>query len=281
MIKLTYTPDLDAYFARIGDSGSRQPTLDTLNRIIEAHIRTIPFENLDILLGQPISVELADIEQKLVHRQRGGYCFEQNSLLQQVLVGLGFSVTAISARVRMQRPRSFMPTRTHLFLRVELEGQSWLVDVGIGALSPTAALRLTLDTPQQTPHETRRFVAAGEWTGFDQRAPDAVLHHQVLLGASWEDICEFTLEQMHPVDRELGNWYTSTHPNSHFRNRLIVARSTETGRITLADRELKHRSAAGDSTTRQLNSDEEVLEVLDEEFGLSFPEGTRFDYLQS
>jgi len=275
---MSYSPDLDAYFSRINDSGSREPTLETLNRLIAAHVRTIPFENLDILLGRPISVGLEAIEQKLVHDRRGGYCFEQNTLFQQVLLALGFSVRAISARVRLQRERSFMPARTHLFLRVEIDGQSWLADVGVGALSPTSALRLTLDTPQSTPHETRRIIAAGEWSGFEQRAPDAVLFHQALLDNRWQDICEFTLEEMHPIDRELGNWFTSAHPDSHFRNRLVVARATETGRVTLLNRELKHRGADGRTETRYLDTDEEILTVMYAEFSLSFPAGTSFEH---
>ena len=275
---MSYSPDLDAYFSRINDSGSREPTLETLNRLIAAHVRTIPFENLDILLGRPISVGLEAIEQKLVHDRRGGYCFEQNTLFQQVLLALGFSVRAISARVRLQRERSFMPARTHLFLRVEIDGQSWLADVGVGALSPTSALRLTLDTPQSTPHETRRIIAAGEWSGFEQRAPDAVLFHQALLDNRWQDICEFTLEEMHPIDRELGNWFTSAHPDSHFRNRLVVARATETGRVTLLNRELKHRGADGRTETRYLETDEEILTVMYAEFSLSFPAGTSFEH---
>ena len=275
---MSYSPDLDAYFSRINDSGSREPTLETLNRLIAAHVRTIPFENLDILLGRPISVGLEAIEQKLVHDRRGGYCFEQNTLFQQVLLALGFSVRAISARVRLQRERSFMPARTHLFLRVEIDGQSWLADVGVGALSPTSALRLTLDIPQSTPHETRRIIAAGEWSGFEQRAPDAVLFHQALLDNRWQDICEFTLEEMHPIDRELGNWFTSAHPDSHFRNRLVVARATETGRVTLLNRELKHRGADGRTETRYLETDEEILTVMYAEFSLSFPAGTSFEH---
>ena len=274
---MDFTPDLDAYFGRIGDQGPRDPTLATLNRIVEAHVRTIPFENLDILLGKGISVELPDIERKLVHDRRGGYCFEQNSLLQHVLLELGFEVRALSARVRAQKPREFTPPRTHLFLRVELDGQAWLVDVGVGSMSPTAALRLELDTPQPTPHETRRIVASGDWQGFDRRSPDAVLYHQILYGDTWNDVCEFTLEEMFPIDRELGNWFTSTHPASHFRSTINVARSTRTGRVTLQARELKHRAADGKAAGRTLESPEELIEVLLQEFGLQFPDGTRFD----
>lgn len=274
---MPFTPNLEAYFARIGDTGSREPTLATLNRIVEAHVRTIPFENLDILLGKGVSVELPDIERKLVHDRRGGYCFEQNSLMQHVLLALGYEVRALSARVRAQKPRDFTPPRTHLFLRVELDGQSHLVDVGVGSMSPTATLRLELETPQPTPHETRRIVAAGDWQAFDRRSPDAVLYHQILYGDEWSDVCEFTLEEMHPIDRELGNWFTSTHPASHFRSAINVARSTPTGRITLQGRELKHRGANGQAESRTLETREQLLAALRKEFGLQFAEGTRFD----
>jgi N-hydroxyarylamine O-acetyltransferase len=278
-VKESFNPDLDAYFERIGDTGSRDPNLATLNRIVEAHIRTIPFENLDVVLGHPISVQPADIERKLVHRGRGGYCFEQNSLLQFVLIALGYAVQPISARVCIQKPRSFTAPRTHLFLRVELDGEAWLADVGVGSFSPTCALRLVLNDPQITPHEMRRIVSVGDWSGLDRRAPDAVLYHQVLLGDAWEDICEFTLEEMQPVDRELGNWFTSAHPDSQFRSQIKVSRSTGTGRITLLDRELKKRGKGAEVVIRLLRSDEEVLETLREEFGICLPAGTSFAHL--
>lgn len=272
-----HSVDLDAYFKRIGLDASRNANLDALNRIVEAHVRTIPFENLNILLDRPISLAPADIEQKLVHEKRGGYCFEQNGLLLLVLSALGYRVRPLSARVRLQHPRSSTPARTHMFLQVELEEEQWLVDVGVGGLSLTSAIRLELDTPQSTPHETRRIVATGSWSGFEQRSPDASLFHQVLLGDEWSDVCEFTLEEMHPIDRELGNWFTSAHPDSHFGNRLTVAHSTAGGRVTLLNRELKRREANGMATSQTLTTDEELLEALASEFGMHFPEGTRFN----
>ncbi len=273
---VTFTPDLDAYFARLGDDGPREPNLSNLDRLVAAHARGIPFENLDVLLGKGISLAAEDVERKLVHAGRGGYCFEQNSLMLTVLTALGYDVQPISARVRIGRPRSVTPARTHLFLRVELDGRTRLVDVGVGALSLTSSIELVLDTPQETPHETRRIVATGEWDGLERRSPDARLYHQVRLGDAWEDVCDFTLEEMHPIDRELGNWYTSAHPESHFGSRLVVARATETGRVSLLNWELKRRDASGDAETRTLESEEERLAVLRDEFGLDFPEGTRF-----
>ncbi len=274
---MSFQPDLDAYFMRLKDSGSRAPTLATLSRIVAGHIQQIPFENLDILLGQNISIEPSAVEAKLVHAHRGGYCFEHNTLLLHVLRAMGFSTTPISARVRIQRERSFTPARTHLMLRVEIEGQSWLVDVGVGVLSPTAPLKLELDTEQQTPHETRRLVSEGEWAGLAMRGPKAVLYHQALLGDRWEDVCEFTLEEMPEIDREVANWFTCAHPQSHFRSRLIVARSHGEERVTLVNRELKRRAPNGTVVSSSIiASPEELLCILRDNFALDFDEGTSF-----
>jgi N-hydroxyarylamine O-acetyltransferase len=258
--------NLDAYFARIGYVGPRQPTLATLNGIVAAHAQTIPFENLDVLLGRPIGLAPPSLVDKLIHEHRGGYCFEQNGLLLLVLEAIGFHVVPISARARWQRPRDVTPPRTHLFLRIELDGDSWLADVGVGALSLTSALRLVEDEAQTTPHDTRRITREG-----------ARLFHQVCFGGEWADVSEFTLEEMPPIDRVLANWYTSAHPDSHFKSRLIAARAApEGGRLALLNDEFIRRSAEGHSEVHRISSAEELLDVLLEHFGLHFPAGTRF-----
>lgn len=268
--------ELTAYFQRIGYRGPRTVSVDTLNGLMAAHVQAIPFENLDVLLGRTISLAPADIARKMLDEQRGGYCFEHNTLLLHALTALGFTVTSLSARVRVQRPRDYLPARTHMFLRVELDGASWLVDVGVGALSLSAALRLEADTPQATPHEPRRIVREGAWTGFEQRGPEARLYHQAYFADTWNDVCEFTLEPMPEIDRVVANWYTSAHPTSHFKDRLIVARATATGRITLVNRELRIRDRAGRTEVRTLDTPEALREALAAHFGLAFPPGTRF-----
>jgi N-hydroxyarylamine O-acetyltransferase len=257
--------ELDAYFQRIGYEGPHEPTLATLSGIEAAHTRTIPFENLDVLLGRPIRLDVPSVLRKLVHERRGGYCFEQNGLLLAVLETLGFRVAPLSARVRTQRPRDFTPARTHLFVRVELDGESWLADVGVGGLSLTAPIRLSTSDEQPTLHEPRRLVREG-----------GVLYHQARLGQEWHDVLEFTLEEMPPIDREVANWYTSTHPQSHFRDRLMVARAGAHGmRHTLLDHQLTHRRPDGTADHHHVATPEELLRVLDEVFELRLPVGTR------
>ncbi len=258
---------LEPYFQRIGYSGPREPTLATLHAIVAAHTRTIPFENLDVLLGRPIVLDIESLLGKLVHDHRGGYCFEHNGLLLFVLEALGFEAQPLSARVRLQRPRDFTPPRTHMFVRVWLEGRPWLADVGVGGLSPTAALRLDVEDEQATPHEPRRIVRE-----------DDRLFHQARLGDTWADVCEFTLEQMPPIDREVANWFTSAHPQSHFKNRLVVARAAADGvRHTLLNHELTFRRADGSAEHHRIETPPELLAILDEVFELRLPAGTRIE----
>lgn len=269
--------DLAAYFERIRYGGPTTRAISTLHGIAAAHVAAIPFENLDVLLGRTISLAPERIAQKLLSERRGGYCFEQNTLLLHVLTALGFQVRALSARVRVQQQRDFIPPRTHVFLRVELDGASWLVDVGLGGFSLTSALRLEADVSQSTPHEPRRIVREGDWSGFERRAPDARLFHQAHFGGAWHDICEFTLEEMPEIDRVLANWYTSAHPASHFRSRLMVARALPQGRVTLLNRELTLRRLDGSiAETTVLASPEQLLGALARHFDLHLPEGTRF-----
>lgn len=259
--------EIRAYFTRIGYTGSAPATFETLRRIVLAHVTTIPFENLDVLLHKPIVLDEGAVFRKLVEEHRGGYCFEQNGLLLWILSSLGFEVRPLSARVRVQRPRDFIPPRTHVFLRVELDGVSWLADVGVGGLSPTAPLRLATDDVQTTPHEPRRILRE-----------NGVLYHQALLGESWEDVCEFTLEEMPPIDREIGNWFTSAHPQSHFKNRLLAARAGKSGdRYTILNQEFAHRTADGVAHRRSIRTPQELLAILNDVFELRFPEDTRFD----
>jgi N-hydroxyarylamine O-acetyltransferase len=250
--------DLSAYFARIGYDGPVEPTLVVLNDIVQAHVQSIPFENLDVLQGRPIELDPAALERKLVHARRGGYCFEHNGLLLLVLESIGFDVAPLSARVRYGRPSGVIPPRTHLFLRVEIDGASWLADVGIGGFSMSSAIRLDSSSEQTTPHEPRRISRDGQ-----------LLLHQVRVGGDWHDLYEFTLEEMPLIDRELANWYTSAHPQSDFRKRLVVALALPGGRRkTLLNREFNHRRRDGTADGRLIETPEELRAVLADDFGL-------------
>src|SRR5689334_9048986 len=132
--------DLDAYFERIGYTGAGTPTLDTLRVILLRHTEAIAFENLDPLLRRRVRLDAASLERKLVRDGRGGYCFEHNLLLRHALEGIGFAVTGLAARVIWNAPEGALRPRTHMLLRVQVEGTPYLADVGFGGQTLTGPL---------------------------------------------------------------------------------------------------------------------------------------------
>lgn len=257
-------PDLKAYAQRIEYDGEFTPTAATLRELHLAHATHIPFENLDILLGRPILLDLDSIMAKLVHGGRGGYCFEQNALLAAMLEAVGFRVKRLAARVRMGsteiRPRS------HMLLEVEADGESWLTDAGFGGDGLLLPLRLESDEVQQ--HFGWRYRV---------RNDGGLYVLQSMRPEGWFDLYSFTLEEYEAVDYEVSNYFTSTNPRSPFVSRLIAQRPGKEFRLTLVNRELTEQRVDG-ALKRTLADDDAILETLTERFGLRFPAGTRFAY---
>ncbi|WP_083458630.1 arylamine N-acetyltransferase family protein [Sandaracinus amylolyticus] len=251
------TIDVDAYFARIGYQGSRAPTLETLRALHALHPRAIPFENLDPYSRRGVELSPGALEAKLVRSARGGYCYEQNGLFMHVLRALGFEVHGRAARVRWGVPDDVVMPRSHMTLRVELEDGPYLADVGFGLLTPVAPLRIVDDVEQQTPLETLRMRTMGEGRVVEAKS------HDGWRALYWLDDATFLAP-----DYETLNWFTSTHPTSRFVRNLIVARPTRSGRLTLVNRELTHRTPERPAEVHTIQSVAELRGVLEREFGI-------------
>jgi N-hydroxyarylamine O-acetyltransferase len=249
--------DLDAYFERIGYSGDRAPTLKTLQAIHLAHATSIAFENLTPLLQQPVQLDLDSLQQKLIHGGRGGYCFEQNALLREVLIALGFRVTNLAARVLWNIPKGTITPRSHMVLRVELDEEFYIADVGFGGLTLTAPLMLKLDIEQLTPHEPFRLVEV-----------DHAYRVQAHLGQEWKSLYQFDLQEQQLPDYEVSNWYVSTHPNSLFTTSLIAARPDTDCRHALRNNQMITHYLEGRKEHRVLKTVSELREALEDKFCL-------------
>lgn len=138
---------LELYFQRIGYGGVPDRTSATLGAIQQAHLDHIPYENLDLLAGVPLSLEEQDLFDKMVVRRRGGYCFEQNGLLYSVLTSLGFPVTQYCGRFIDGEPQ-VIQERRHRVLRVEAEDGVFICDVGVYGESPRRPLRFVANQVQ-------------------------------------------------------------------------------------------------------------------------------------
>jgi N-hydroxyarylamine O-acetyltransferase len=252
--------DLDAYFQRIGYLGDRTPTLKTLQGIHQQHAQTIAFENLNSFLKQPVHLDLASLQQKLIHAGRGGYCFEQNSLLRSVLIALGFSVTSLAARVLWNLPEGTITPRSHMLLRVNLDGEFYIADVGFGGFTLTAPLALIPDLEQPTPHEPFRLVV-----------DDQAYIMQAKIGQIWKPLYRFDLQEQQPPDYEVSNWYVSTHPTSLFVNTLIAARPDFDRRYGLRDNQLTTHYLNGHIDKQRLETVTDLKAVLTDLFLIKLP----------
>lgn len=261
--------DLDAYLRRIHWQGEA-PRADhaSLARVVDAHMRHIPFENLDVLCGLPIRIDLDSLQAKLVDARRGGYCFEHATLMGAVLEAIGFQPERKLARVTLLAPREAVP-RTHMFLLVPLDGERFVVDVGFGALAP------------QWPVPLKDASATGE-------PPDNDVSHWMRSQGHYWTLCAAhpesggtankvteawtsTLEDEGPADFEMGNHFVSTYPHSPFVNRLMLRALTPTGRVSVMNRDVTIRS--GDSVeTFQLADRAQLHDLLAEFFGFEDPE---------
>jgi N-hydroxyarylamine O-acetyltransferase len=260
---------------RIGFRGDARAELATLRALHRAHATAIPFENLDIHLGVPIQLGIDALERKLVDRCRGGYCFEHNTLAWHALLDIGFEVVACEARVRLGATR--VAPRTHMVLLVTLDGVQWLWDTGFGGDTPLEPMPMDGTVDDQGGGVSYRVASDGalrvlQISGVKRaEAEDA-------LGGEWMDMYAFVPEAREPIDFEVANWYTSTHPDSHFVTTVTAQLRTEKGSRVL--RNLVYRVTAGAEAEERLVHPEEIVPLLQREFGIALPEGTTFEALE-
>lgn len=257
---------LDAYFARVGYDGPATPTLATLSRLHALHAAAIPFENLSPFLGEPVPLDAASIQDKLVARRRGGWCFEQNLLFSYVLEAIGFDFTRLAARVRWNVPANVISPRSHCLLRVRIEGRDHIADVGFGGLTLTAPLALETGIEQATPHEPHRIVASGSGYALEAK-----------VAGEWQTLYTFELHEQQVADYEVSNWYLCNHPQSIFVNGIIAARAGTGERHALRNTRYAIHYPEGRTERRVLSSAAEMREVLAGPFRVALPDAPSLD----
>jgi N-hydroxyarylamine O-acetyltransferase len=254
---------IDSYFGRIGWSGPQSPTLDTLTALMRAHMARIPFENLDVLLGRGIRLDLDSVYAKLVESNRGGYCFEHSTLFHAALEHLGFQPKSHSARVVMMTPRQSAP-RTHMFLTVVIDGTALVLDPGFGGHGPLVPLPLVENLEVREGPDVHRFTRRdGEWL------------LETNIGGVMSPLWMSTLEPESPIDFVLGNHFTSTWPQSPFVPRLMLRALTPEGRrVSVMNRDVTV-AQNGTFEKSQLADRAALRALLSREFGIDLPDVER------
>ena len=256
--------DLGAYLRRIGLEARPAANLAGLQALHFAHATTIPFENLDIQMGLPIRLDLASLQAKLVRRHRGGYCFEHNTLFLAGLKAVGFDAIPCEARVRLG-VMEVLP-RTHMLLLVRLEGATWLSDVGFGGEGLLHPVPMDGEAHGQFLNTYRVSEEGG------LRVLQS--HHH----GAWEDLYAFVPAPQFPIDFEMANHYTSTHPESRFLKTLTAQLPGPEVRRILRNR--AYAELRGDQAEGRGVAPAELVPLLREAFGIEVPEGARFRALE-
>lgn len=247
---------LDDYLRKIGVAPPFDGMGETLRRMHVAHRETFLFENVTIQKGGGISLALGDLERKFLDEGAGGYCFEHNTLFAAALRDLGFTVATLLARVRNGPPDRWV--RTHMVLRVSIDGAPWLADVGYGGFGLIEPMPLV-----------EGATADQGGAVYALRREDGVWILSMRDTSSVADLYEFTEDPQTAADIEVANHYTATHPDSRFRRTLTIQRGTRDGRTLLrGDRLIRFRD--GRTTDEPVRHDE-LRRVARDVFGVELP----------
>jgi N-hydroxyarylamine O-acetyltransferase len=219
--------NIEAYLSRLAYTGPTTPDAHTLAALHLAHLRTVPFENLDIHRQWPIRLDRDSLYDKIVRQRRGGFCYELNGLFAWLLGELGFSVTLLSAQVYNSEGQPG-PEFDHLALLVELD-EPWLADVGFGD-SFLEPLRWRVEEEQAQANGRYRLTTLED-------------DNQWLLcrgqsGQDWAPQYRFSTQARQLADFAGMCHYHQTSPASHFTRQRLCTRATAAGRITLTDARL-------------------------------------------
>lgn len=208
------------YLRRLDEPAPQRADAEALRRLHRAHRRTFRFDNLDIQTGRGVNLAIDALERKFLDEGGGGYCFEHNTLFATALRELHYDVRLLLGRVR-RGPRDGW-VRTHMLLRVTIDGEPWIADTGFGATS------LLEPMPLREGAESRQGGIAYVLRRDD---PHWVLATRGADGLT--DLYEFTEEEQTPMDVEMSNHFTSTHPLSIFRRTLTIQTAHDDERIIL------------------------------------------------
>jgi N-hydroxyarylamine O-acetyltransferase len=244
---------VDAYLARIDHPQVRDADAATLASLQDAHVRSVPFENLDIHLGVPLTLDIGGLFAKVVERRRGGFCFELNGLFHALLISLGYEAWLVEAR-QLEEDGTLGPRFDHARILTVLDGETLLVDVGNGA-SPRGPIRLVEDE-QVIGGQHYRVRRLGERLISDR-----------LTDGAWQPGWVFDTEP-----RELSDFTERCHyhqhaPESHFTQKPLCSIVTEHGQVTLSDRTL----IVTEDGERSESTVDDPLRELEHRFGVTIP----------
>ena len=246
--------EVGKYLNRIGISDCTA-SLAGLSHLQGRHMESVPFENLDIVVGRKIGLGYEHLFDKVVVKRRGGYCFELNILYAELLKSLAFSPQPVLGRVWLSNPKG-TPPRNHLAHLVVIEGKTYVTDVGFGGLITRVPLDINVSAPVNDKDGVVRVVKITDRQFMIQRHSDKGWSNQY----SFEDV------KISSEDISIANYYMSTHPDSHFYHHKFIGRNTKEGRIGLFNNKMSIRKGIKVVSKKRVDFGDDWLEIVRSEF---------------
>jgi len=252
--------DSKKYLDRIGFQGKPEADYATLSELQYRHFLTVPYENLDILNNIPLSLDADDLYEKVVINKRGGYCFELNALFNILLIEIGFKTVSYFARFLLDEPE--IPMRRHQIMRVEIDGEYFIADVGVGSVTPERSLKLTENEETEIRGVLYKFTK-DPFLGW-------VLQYKYIHGKKdWAPLYSFTEEPQIEVDFIQPNFFCQYHDDSIFNKENMIALRTSASKLTLDANLFKETDFTGKKLTEKHLTPTEIPEILSTRFGIN------------
>ena len=123
--------DVSIYLERIGCGGETGVGIETLRKLHKSHLMSIPYNGDagNLSDGHLVDVDENAIFETSIVNGHGGTCLELNRLFLRLLHELGYDVTPMGG-ITVEGWEIFGVDVEHMFGRVALDGNEWLVDVG-------------------------------------------------------------------------------------------------------------------------------------------------------
>lgn len=186
-------------------------TLEDIEFLMKQHLSTFTFSSLSVLLQKELPLDLEEILKRFIDEKTGGYCFEHNKIMYEILKLYGFEVTSTLARV-LHNKKDIMPPKTHHFNILNYQGEEYLVDVGFGNMSPSKPIKFS-NIPIKATLETSYVIKPLE---------NGVYELQTLTNNTPFTLYSFELQNYHESDFELGHFYSHKHPKAPFVRNLFL-----------------------------------------------------------
>ena len=250
--------DITDDYVRLLDLQRAAPDLNFLSEIIRRHAALFAFSSVGPLLGDDLPLDVRSLYQRIVMQRRGGYCFEQNGLMYFLLKELGFKVSLVLARVIYNE--DIHPGLTHRISLVEINGKSYIADVGFGPLGPQSPLCMSGETSQ----ESFRVFRVEE-------REQGEFHLQTLKDGGYYSLYKFELARYGPADCEVGHFYSHKHPGATFVNHLVVSKIQDHEVLSLRNHEYRVITASGEQR-HTIGDGPQLRQILDKQFGIRVSE---------